>query len=75
LLNTNDASNEKKSPVGLLTNGEVWRLYFLVPYPEIALMANKQLWEGGGELYTSPKIKVDNEDGKKELLGILSPGS
>ena len=75
LLNTNDASNEKKSPVGLLTNGEVWRLYFLVPYLEIALMANKQLWEGGGELYTSPKIKVDNEDGKKELLGILSPGS
>jgi hypothetical protein len=75
LLNTNDASNEKKSPVGLLTDGEVWRLYFLVPYPESALMANKQLWEGGGELYTSPKIKVDNEDGKKELLGILSPGS
>ena len=32
LLNTNDASNVKRSPVGLLTDGEVWRIYFLQPY-------------------------------------------
>jgi hypothetical protein len=71
---TSDASNMKRSPVGLLTDGEMWRLYFLVPYTESALKADRELWEGGGELYTSPKIKVDSEDGKKELLGILSPG-
>jgi hypothetical protein len=74
LLNTNDASRLKRSPVGLLTVGEMWRLYILVPYTESALKADRELWEGGGELYTSPKIKVDSEDGKKELLGILSPG-
>jgi hypothetical protein len=77
LLNTNDASNDKleRSPVGLLTDGEVWRIYFLNPYPASALSANEKLWEEGGELYISEKIYVNTEDGKRQLLGILSPGS
>jgi hypothetical protein len=75
LLNTDGASNEKRSPVGLLTDGEVWRLFFLKPYSEAALTANEQLWEEGGELYMSRKIVTNTEAGKKQLLGILSPGS
>ncbi len=75
LLNTDDASNEKRSPVGLLTDGEVWRIYFLQPYHEAALMANEKLWEEGGELYISRKIYTNTEDGKKQLLGILTPDS
>ena len=75
LLNTDGPSNEKRSPVGLLTDGEAWRIYFLQPYHEAALMANEKLWEEGGELYISRKIYSNTEDGKKQLLGILSPGS
>ena len=48
LLNTDDASNKKRSSVGLWTDGEVWRIYFLQPYHEAALMANEKLWEDGG---------------------------
>jgi len=75
LLNTDDASKEKRSPVGLLTDGEVWRIYFLQPFHETALKANKKLWEEGAELYISRKIYTNTEAGKKDLLGILSPGS
>ena len=63
----------KESPIGLLTDGEVWRIYFLQPYDESALIANEKLWEEGGELYISRKILSNTEDGKKQLLGILSP--
>lgn len=75
LLNTDNASGEKRSPVGLLTDGEVWRIYFLQPYDETNLMANEMLWEDGGELYISKKIYTNTEDGKRQLLGILSPDS
>jgi hypothetical protein len=75
LLNTDGTSNKKRPPVGLLTDGEVWRVFFLKPYSKAALMANEQLWEEGGELYMSRKILTNTEDGKKQLLGILSPGS
>lgn len=74
LLN-DDASDKKRSSVGLLTDGEVWRIYFLQPYHETALMANKKLWGEGGELYMSRKIYTNTKDGRKQLLGILSPGS
>jgi len=33
------------------------------------------LWEDGGELYISKKIYTNTEDGKRQLLGILSPDS
>ena len=75
LLNTDNASGEKRSPVGLLTDGEVWRIYFLQPYDETNLMANEMLWEDGGELYISKKIYTNTEDGERQLLGILSPDS
>jgi hypothetical protein len=75
LLNTDGASNKAASPVGLLTNGEVWRLYFLQPYTEASIKANDHLWEQGGELFMSKKIVTNTEEGKRQLLGILSPGS
>jgi hypothetical protein len=75
LLNTDNASNEKRSPVGLLIDRDVWRIYFLEPYPESALKANEKLWDEGGELYISRKIHTNTDDGKRQLLGILSPGS
>jgi len=50
LLQTDDASNEKRSPVGLLMDGEVWRIYFLQPYHETALLANEKFWQEGGRI-------------------------
>ena len=72
-LNPDGPSNKKRAPVGLLTDGEVWRIYFLQPYNESAVMMNEKLWEEGGVLYMSRKIFSNTEDGKKQLLGILSP--
>ena len=36
------------------------------------MIGNEKLWEEGGELYMSRKIYTNTEDGKKQLLGILS---
>ena len=69
LLNTDDPSNIRRSPVGLLTDGDTWRIYFLQPYSESTLVANKSLWEEGGNLYLSRKISAESQEGKRELLG------
>lgn len=74
-LNPDNPSNKKRASIGLLTDGEAWRIYFLQPYHESAVMANEKLCEEGGELYISRKILSNTEDGKKQLLGILSPDS
>jgi hypothetical protein len=70
LLNTDGASGRAGSPVGLLTNGEVWRIFFLQPYTESAINANELLWAEGGELFISRKIITTMDEDKRQLLGI-----
>ena len=71
-LNTDDASLERRPPVGVLTDGEFWRIYFLQTYSEVALAANDKLWDGGGELYISSKIVTNIERGR-ESCWVISP--
>jgi hypothetical protein len=59
--------------------------FYLQPYNQVTLTPNEKRWgsgreggkEGGkeGESYISKKILTNTEEGKRQLLGMLSPNS